>query len=253
MIAKLTLVRYFQKTPCLGMVFAAFLMLVCQQNVFSKAVLMNELYADSLVRLYGQVLDIETEEPVYAQIIVEMLPNGDDVFLYRSQPNSGDYQLFVRNKKSYTVRVKAKGYQEYYENIEIAEGGSNEGFKKILLLTPNIEGQIMRLEKLIFVQSKAEIEDDSFGELDRLASLMKENEDLVIQLEGHTDNTGSPVLNQRLSERRVAAIKKYLVEQGIKRRRIKTKAFGGSQPLSNENTEEAKQANRRVEIIVLKD
>ncbi len=235
------------------MIVAVLLMLTCQQNVFSSTHRRTEVLADSLVRLYGKVLDIETEEPVYAQVIVEMLPNGDDIFLYRSQANTGDYQLFVRNKKSYSVRVKAKGYQEYYEKFDTTEAENNEGLKKNLLLTPNIEGQIMRLEKLIFVQSKAEIEDDSFGELDRLAMLMKENDDLVIQLEGHTDNSGNPVLNQRLSERRVEAIKKYLVDQGIRRKRIKTKAFGGSQPLSSENTEEARQANRRVEIIVLKD
>jgi outer membrane protein OmpA-like peptidoglycan-associated protein len=57
----------------------------------------------------------------------------------------------------------------------------------------------------------------------------------------------------KLSQDRVEAVKKYLVSKGIDKNRIKTKAFGGTQPLSNDRTEEAKALNRRVEMRVLKN
>jgi len=82
---------------------------------------------------------------------------------------------------------------------------------------------------------------------------MKENTKIVIQLEGHTDNQGSSKANLALSEDRVEAVKRYLVSKGIGKDRIKTKSFGGSQPLSNELTQEARAMNRRVEMRILKD
>jgi outer membrane protein OmpA-like peptidoglycan-associated protein len=60
-------------------------------------------------------------------------------------------------------------------------------------------------------------------------------------------------LNLELSQKRVDAVKKYLVEKGVQKNRIKTKAFGGSQPLKNEMTPEARALNRRVEMRILKD
>jgi outer membrane protein OmpA-like peptidoglycan-associated protein len=83
--------------------------------------------------------------------------------------------------------------------------------------------------------------------------MMKENLKIVIQLEGHTDVAGDTKKNMELSKDRVEAVKKYIVSKGILKDRIKTKAFGGTQPLSLEKTEDAKALNRRVEMRVLRD
>lgn len=74
---------------------------------------------------------------------------------------------------------------------------------------------------------------------------------MVIQLEGHTDFIGDAKANLKLSEDRVIAIKDYMVSKGSSKSKIKTKAFGGTMPLSRENTEAARQMNRRVEVRVL--
>jgi outer membrane protein OmpA-like peptidoglycan-associated protein len=72
-------------------------------------------------------------------------------------------------------------------------------------------------------------------------------------LEGHTDYLGDAKQNMRLSEERVKAVRDYLVSNGIGKSRIKTKAFGGTQPLSRDNTPEAHRLNRRVELRILKN
>ena len=74
---------------------------------------------------------------------------------------------------------------------------------------------------------------------------------MVIQLEGHTDNLGNAQANLELSQKRVDAVKKYITTKGIPKSRIKTKAFGGSQLLSQEPTPEARVLNRRVEMRIL--
>jgi OOP family OmpA-OmpF porin len=89
--------------------------------------------------------------------------------------------------------------------------------------------------------------------LDEVVAMMKENTKIVIQLEGHTDNKGNADANLKLSQSRVDAVKKYITSKGIGKDRVKTKAFGGTQPIATENTEEARALNRRVEMRVLKD
>jgi outer membrane protein OmpA-like peptidoglycan-associated protein len=81
--------------------------------------------------------------------------------------------------------------------------------------------------------------------------MMNEDTKMVIQLEGHTDNSGDPKTNMKISEDRVEVVKKYLVSKGVPRDRVKTKAFGGTKPLSTQRS--SHNLNRRVEMRVLKD
>jgi len=113
--------------------------------------------------------------------------------------------------------------------------------------------QTVRLNHLIFDMGRSAIKPASFAELDELVAMMKADGKVEIQLEGHTDNLGNATANLQLSQARVDAVKRYLTGKGIAKDRIKTKAFGGSQPLSTEKTEEARALNRRVEVRVLKD
>ncbi len=83
--------------------------------------------------------------------------------------------------------------------------------------------------------------------------MMKDNTTMVIQLEGHTDYQGNPKDNMKLSQQRVDAVKNYVVSKGISKKRIKTKAFGGTQPLSRDDTPDAHRLNRRVELRILEN
>jgi outer membrane protein OmpA-like peptidoglycan-associated protein len=83
--------------------------------------------------------------------------------------------------------------------------------------------------------------------------MMKESPAMVIQVEGHTDFIGNPEKLLKLSEERVDAVKSYLISKKISKNRIKTKAFGGTQPISRDDTPEAHRANRRVELRILEN
>jgi outer membrane protein OmpA-like peptidoglycan-associated protein len=111
----------------------------------------------------------------------------------------------------------------------------------------------MRLDNLIFAVGTAKISPESHDELDEVVSMLKNNPAMVVQLEGHTDIKGDPKLNMKLSQDRVDAVKSYLVSKGSNKSKIKTKAFGGTSPLSRENTEEAHKMNRRVELRILEN
>lgn len=82
--------------------------------------------------------------------------------------------------------------------------------------------------------------------------MLKAHADLRIRIEGHTDNVGNPDFNQKLSERRAAAVKTFLEkEYGIDGSRLEAQGFGDTRPVASNDTPEGRQANRRVELVKL--
>ena len=96
------------------------------------------------------------------------------------------------------------------------------------------------------------ISTSSYAPLDEIAAILKENPDLDLEIEGHSDNSGLPAHNLNLSSKRAAAVKKYLEAAGIAPARIKAAGFGDKQPLFPNDTESGRSQNRRVELKLTK-
>lgn len=113
-------------------------------------------------------------------------------------------------------------------------------------------GTLIQLENVKFNRGKYELLPESYNVLNDLAKLLYENEKIKIELAGHTDAIGGTQTNLKLSEKRVEAVKSYLVGMGIKTNRIKGVGYGGKRPIAKNNNEEGRERNRRVEFKVLK-
>ena len=109
-------------------------------------------------------------------------------------------------------------------------------------------------DNLVFETGKAIIKPSSFPFLDEIAIVLTDEDAKFWKLEikGHTDNQGGLAFNQKLSEDRANAVKKYLVSKGIDSSRITTKGFGLSKPIATNTTTEGRAKNRRVEFSILK-
>lgn len=112
--------------------------------------------------------------------------------------------------------------------------------------------QTIRLNNVFFKRASAELMPESYPELDRIAHLLKSNPTMIIELHGYTDYRGNKDSLLVLSQKRVQTVKNYLVSKGISPSRIKTKAFGGSNPVYKGPDEEKHKLNRRVEFKILK-
>ncbi|MCG8385392.1 MAG: OmpA family protein [Cytophagales bacterium] len=201
---------------------------------------------ESPVTVNGKIIDRLTKDAVTGKIKYESLPYGSKIGVFR-----GDvFQFNMENGHDYSIAVEAEGYSTYFSTLKVAEA-LNGTIETVVELVPTGTEQVIRLDRLIFALGKDEITETSHGELDELVNMLKQNTEMIIQLEGHTDFRGNAKQNMRLSERRVVSVKNYLVEKGIPKKRIKTKAFGGTQPLSRANDEESRRKNRRVEARVL--
>jgi outer membrane protein OmpA-like peptidoglycan-associated protein len=85
--------------------------------------------------------------------------------------------------------------------------------------------------------------------LDEAARILKENPSINVQVQGHTDSVGTDAYNLRLSDRRAATVKNYLVSQGVAASRLTTKGFGEANPVASNDTADGRAQNRRVELV----
>lgn len=99
-----------------------------------------------------------------------------------------------------------------------------------------------------FVTGSATLTKIATTELNDLAAYLVKYPDFKLDINGHTDNTGSAAMNQKLSERRAASAKSYLVKKGVSADRISTKGFGMDQPVADNKTAANRALNRRIEF-----
>ncbi len=115
------------------------------------------------------------------------------------------------------------------------------------------EEKIEIMEKVHFVSGKAKVLRDSFRILDEVANAFKSHPELQkVQIEGHTDSSGSDATNLRLSQKRANSVKEYLVQKGVEEDRIEAVGFGEAKPIAPNNTWRGREANRRVEFTIIK-
>ncbi len=214
---------------------------------------------DTLIYAQGKIVNAATKEPINAKISYQSVPYGNKMGFLAG--NSFSFPLFDGEK--YSLTVEAPGFAPSKYLLDPAEAKDRRVTKDIELSLPgsvakNAEtthsvGKLMRLDNLIFNVGTAKITADSYPELDEIVKMLKDNPRMIIQLEGHTDIKGDPKLNMKLSQDRVDAVKSYLITKGSTKSRIKTKAFGGTSPISRDNTEESHKMNRRVELRILEN
>ena len=210
--------------------------------------------ADSLIYAEGKIVNAQTKEPVSARVTYQSLPYGSKL----GTLNNSAYSFPMFDNEKYSITIEAPGFATAKYMLDPAEANAD---KKVI---KNIElaigenkkhevGHVMRLDNVIFPVGRAKINEDSYSELNIVVDMMRENTDMVIQLEGHSDYQGDPRDNLKLSKERVESVRQYITSKGIAKNRVKTKAFGGTMPLSRDNTPEAHRLNRRVELRILEN
>jgi len=194
----------------------------------------------------GKVTQAITGKGIRAKILYKSMPTGG--ITGRFHDSTFRFPIFGTAK--YQITAEVKGFIPRTVIVDPKDIDANRQVVRDIILTP--EGQTITLSTLNFEQGKSVIRKESFPELDEVVAMMNEDTKMVIQLEGHTDNSGDPKVNMKISEDRVEVVKKYLVTKGISKDRVKTKAFGGTKPLSNDRSAKSHSLNRRVEMRVLK-
>lgn len=104
--------------------------------------------------------------------------------------------------------------------------------------------------KILFGFDQADLSNSAKENLDKLVVILEEYPNTDIEIQGHTDDTGTEKYNQGLSERRANSVSKYLNSKGIQNKRLKTTGFGESMPKYDNSNEDGRAQNRRVEFLI---
>jgi outer membrane protein OmpA-like peptidoglycan-associated protein len=208
---------------------------------------------EPVVLVSGKVIDPKTGKPIDAKIIYENLLDGVEIGTAQTNPLTGEYKIVLPKGKKYAFRAIAKDYLAESQSIDLT---NIDEYKEItnsnLKLVAIEEGAKIALNNLFFDTGKADVRPDSYPELDRIALSVTENPKLIIEIGGHTDNVGKDEANQTLSQGRADSVREYIIGKGVEPDRIKSKGYGETQPIQTNDTDEGRQANRRVEVKILK-
>ncbi|EMI65847.1 OmpA family protein [Leptospira noguchii] len=217
------------------------------------AYLPKEMRPEKVVIINGKVLDTEGN-PLSADIHYESLKSHEKIGSTKSDPSNGNFSIILPFGDNYGFYAQKKGYLPVSQNLNLSSKKKFSEKVEVILQLPSIRDRgSIQINNLFFESKSFQIAPESIPELNRLAEIVKENPDIEIQIEGHTDNVGKKKDNLILSEKRAAAVAEFLFQKhSISRERIQTKGFGDSVPLSKNDSEEGRKKNRRVNFTILK-
>lgn len=161
--------------------------------------------------------------------------------------NNGKAEIALRKDDKYQISIIKKGYSMFNQTYEI----SQPEFSITASITKLAENVKIEIPNVNFETASSVLDPSSYESLNNVVSLLKMNSDVKIELSAHTDNKGAKNYNMKLSDQRAASVAAYLINKGINKERIVSKGYGFDQPIADNNTEEGRAKNRRVEIKIL--
>jgi hypothetical protein len=201
--------------------------------------------------LKGKVYDRATGKLLKADYELINLSTGK-VTINSSTDESGNFLVCLPSGYNYGINVSKTGYLFYSENFTL-EGQHTvvEPFIKKINLNPIGVGEKMLLSNVFYEVDSWQLKKESIAELNNLAILLSDNKDLVIEIGGYTDSTGSDEYNLVLSEKRAISVINYLINKGISTSRLIYKGYGNTSPLGDNITVEGRKLNRRTEAKII--
>jgi outer membrane protein OmpA-like peptidoglycan-associated protein len=160
-------------------------------------------------------------------------------------------RLAKEREAAETARAQAVQAQEAAQK-DAAElrGRLQQQLNAVLETKQTARGLIVNMSDVLFDVGKSTLKPGAREKLAKVAGIVMAHPDLSLQLEGHTDSTGSDETNQRLSESRASSTREFLVSQGIQAANITSKGFGETSPVAPNDNAAGRQQNRRVELVI---
>ncbi len=209
-----------------------------------------------------RIESLEGQKAVISYALDEGAPQPSELQILRNYANAvkaiGGTVVY---QSDYYISMKiVKGAGQTWVAVSAANGGSvydltileiGEMVQEVtagdMLAALNKDGRIAL--EVHFDTGQATIRPESQKTVGEIATLLKDNPGLVVSIEGHTDNTGTPQGNKTLSEARAKAVVAAVVALGVEASRLGAVGWGQDKPVADNATEEGRARNRRVEVV----
>ena len=198
----------------------------------------------------GKVLDtISGRVPLVAKLSFMDASTGREEAFTLSD-TAGNFTARLPEAKVYGVEINAAGYLYYLDVLDLSRASNLDKTVLNFYLRPVEVGAKVVLENIYFETGKAVLRPESTDALDQVFRFLENNPSVRLEISGHTDNTGSLRINQRLSRERARAVVDWLVARGIQADRLVYEGYADTQPVAPNDTAEGREMNRRVEFKV---
>jgi len=212
--------------------------------------LREDIRAARTLWVKGKVFDKKTNEGLPSS--VELTDISSRRLISKLQTDEdGNYLVTLPAGKDYAFNVNRKGYLFYSDNFSLIDNNIDSSLVINIPLQPIETGASIVLKNIFFDVNKFQLKQESLVELDKLVMLLIDNPKLKIQISGHTDNVGKDADNLALSLNRAKAVMGYLLSKGVDPKRINSKGYGATKPISVNDTEAGRSLNRRTELSVV--
>jgi outer membrane protein OmpA-like peptidoglycan-associated protein len=215
---------------------------------------LNLTHNDPRFTLSGIVINKTKNTPEGGAEITVTNDTQKSVLTKQSRAGDGTFFAQLEAASDFNIVGKKAGY---ISNIErVTTKGLNRSATLFVKLELSIEeakvGQTIVLNNIYFETGKATINTAFSPDLEKLVRFLKDNPETRLEIQGHTDNTGSLLINNRLSQARAESVVTFLSGNGIDQNRLLAKGYGPTRPLMSNDTPENRARNRRVEMKVIK-
>jgi outer membrane protein OmpA-like peptidoglycan-associated protein len=206
----------------------------------------------NVVTIKGKVSD-ENGKPLNAALKWYELNTNRNIGSLTSNPETGDYIITLPNGTGYSYFAEKEGYYSVSNMVDLtAESSFKEMTVDIIMSSvKTLEQTSIKLNNIYFDFDKFELQPESFTELDRVYKFLSENPDVKIEISAHTDSKGGDDYNLQLSQKRAESVVSYLISKGIDGARLTAKGYGEANPVGDNETEEGRAQNRRVEMRIV--
>lgn len=206
---------------------------------------------DPVAYLKGKVTDKETGKLLKADYELINL-TSNKVTVRSTTDENGNFLVCIPSGYNYGINVTRPGYLFYSENF-MFEGIHTvvEPMIKRINLSPARVGEKMLLSNVFYEVDSWELKPESMQELNNLVDVIAYNKDLIVEIGGYTDSTGSDQHNLVLSEKRALSVVDYLIGKGCSADRLRYKGYGNTSPIGDNVTSEGRQLNRRTEVKII--
>jgi outer membrane protein OmpA-like peptidoglycan-associated protein len=217
-------------------------------DIFSR--ISGEEKIDTTYFMVGFFTDAKKKTPVFGKL--DLIDVEKSMVVASTMSDSlGAYRIKLPELKKYGVEIHAKDYMFFLDVVAIPSKVQGRDVTRNFALAKVEVGTKIVLKNIYFETGKAILTPESNTELDKVVTFLKDNDELKVEISGHTDNVGLAAANVKLSELRAKAVVNYLIKQGIPEEKLVPKGYGPAQPISPNTTAAGKKLNRRVEFKIL--
>lgn len=209
----------------------------------------EDIRPEKAIYVKGRLIDAESRRPLAGKVEIVDLSSGSIVFSEITFPSDGRFLTSLPAGKAFAFNASRGGYLFFSENFTIDPNKSSEVYE--IALQPIRAGNEVVLRNIFYQSNAATLEEKSLVELRKLKEFLAINPNMIIEIQGHTDNVGGKTLNLELSTQRAKNVYDALIRFGVNAKQLSYKGYGDSKPLAPNDTEAGRSSNRRTQFKVI--